>query len=206
MKQAPEWLENVAKKAQNHDVDVAFYSCARAHPRRLMFKPRISLAACLSALIAFVTHAQPQTDPRQQLIGAWRLVSWTDHLVEGGTRPNARTVGSLMYSDANRMCAIIMDPSRPKWSDDGSPTGPEAVSAIRGLTAYCGTYEVNAAEGFVVHHVDVESRPNRVGAERKRFFSSDGNDRLSLRVDPSELPGVKSSTLIWERVEAAPAR
>jgi hypothetical protein len=171
-----------------------------------MSRAHISLAGCLGALIAFLTHAQPQTDPGQQLIGTWRLVSWTDHLLDGGTRPNARTVGQLMYADTNRMCAMFMDPSRPKWSDERNPTAPEAVSAILGLTAYCGTYEVNAAEGFVVHHVDIEGRPNLVGAERKRFFGFDGNERLSLRVDPSEQPGVKSSTLIWQRVEIAPVR
>jgi hypothetical protein len=57
------------------------------------------------------------------------------------TAARGRTRGALdylIYTDANRMCALLMDPNRPKWKDPRAPTGAEATSAILGMTAYCG--------------------------------------------------------------------
>jgi hypothetical protein len=37
-----------------------------------------------------------------------------------------------------------------------APTPEEAVASITGLGAYCGTFRVNATEGSVVHHMEIE--------------------------------------------------
>ena len=87
--------------------------------------------------------------------------------------------------------------------DPRRPTGTEAVSGFAGLTAYCATYEINMEDRSVVHHVDIEARPNLVGIERTRFFTFEGRNRLALRLDTSEVAGVDSATLVWERVETA---
>ena len=82
-----------------------------------------------------------------------------------------------------------------------TPTPAEALSAITGLGAYCGTYEVNVGEGFVLHHVEMEKSPNAVGTTRKRFFTFNGPDQVVLRVDPSELvPPRTDVTVVWNRV------
>jgi len=160
-----------------------------------------ALAAGLLMLVALESVAHAQTEPAQLVRGTWRLVSWTERLVDGSTRPNAQTVGYLIYTDAGRMCAMFMDPNRPKWNEPRAPTGTEALSAISGMTSYCGTYEINPRDGFIIHHVEIETRPNLVGLARRRLFSFEGNDRLILRVDPSETPGIVSATLVWERVQ-----
>ena len=55
--------------------------------------------------------------------------------------------------------------------------------------------------GFVIHHVEIDKVPNRVGLNRKRWFTFQGPNRVALRVDTPELnPPVVESTLIWERV------
>lgn len=143
--------------------------------------------------------ARPTAEPAS-LVGAWRLVSWDERLADGTTRRSPRRVGSLMYSDSGRMCGVIMDPDRPAWRS--LPQDGEVRVAFDGLVSYCGAYEVHAAEGFVVHHVDIEKSPGAVGANRKRWFAFEGPDRLVLRVDPAETdPAIAESRLIWERVK-----
>jgi hypothetical protein len=61
--------------------------------------------------------------------------------------------------------------------------------------------EVNLEESFVVHHVELELRPNSVGILRRRFFEFTGPDQIVLTVDPAELnPPVVDSTVVWQRV------
>ena len=57
-------------------------------------------------------------------------------------------------------------------------------------------------EGFVLHHVEVAVRPNLVHVTRKRWFTFEGPNRVTLRIDPSELtPPTVEGTVIWERVQ-----
>ena len=163
---------------------------------------RSILLASVLLLVGAEPYAQPQTDAARQLVGTWRLVSWTNRLADGRTQSNSRS-GYLIYSDENRMCAVLIDPKAPKWGDPRQPTGTEAISGFAGLTAYCAPYEINIQERSVIHHVDIEAKPNLVGIERKRFFTFEGRNRLTLRLETSEVAGVDSATLEWERVEAA---
>ncbi len=149
-------------------------------------------------------QARSQDAVANQFIGVWRLVSTEERLADGTTRPNPvfgpNGVGSLMYSGAKRMCAVLVNPARPKWVDPSNPTEQEVRSAMNGLVAYCGTYDVDTREGSVVHHVELDTVPNRIGTDRKRFFTFTGN-RLVLRLAPPLPEGVPESSLTWERVK-----
>ena len=160
-------------------------------------RARLLTVLAASALCGSGVSAQKAFDPKA-LVGAWRLVSWDVTQADGSVRRNPMSVGSLMYSDSGRMCGVIMDPNRKALS---RPPADEEIRAVyNGLVAYCGTYEVDAKAGFVVHHVDLEKSPASVGIVRKRWFTLEG-DRLSLRIDSAELPaGQKESRLVWERV------
>lgn len=146
-------------------------------------------------------HTQAQDDVAKQLIGVWRLVSRPQVLADGTPRESPVSDGYIIYTDTNRMCAVIVDPKRPKWAEASSPTAAEALSSINGLNAYCGRVEVHAKEGFVLHYVELEKSPNKVGSIRKRWFKFDGPNRITLRSDTSEIPGVAEGSLIWERVQ-----
>jgi hypothetical protein len=151
--------------------------------------------ACLSALLV----APAAADDASKLVGAWRLVSWEARLADGTIRRNPMNTGSLIYSDSGQMCAVIMNPDRAKWS--GRPDDVQVRAAWDGVVAYCGSYDVHGAEGFVLHHVDLEKTPSIVGTTRKRWFTFDAAGRLTLRVDPAENgPNVVESRLVWERV------
>src|SRR5688572_5277244 len=129
-------------------------------------------AALFSCAMTNTSNAQSAADVARQFIGTWRLVSWTQRLADGTTRPDPRNVGYLIYSDAGYMCYASMAANRPHWASETSPTGAEAVATMGApLNAYCARVEMRAAEGYVLHHVEVDKVPNIVGRTRKRWFT-----------------------------------
>ena len=58
-------------------------------------------------------------------------------------------------------------------------TPEEVDTAFEGYISYCGSYEVNEQERFVIHRLELSWFPNLVGTEQKRFFEFAG-DRLTL--------------------------
>ena len=137
-----------------------------------------------------------------QLVGTWRLVATQQRLPDGTVRPELglgpRGVGYIMYSDTGRMCAFLSNPDRPKLKSPNAPTEAELRATFEGLISYCGSYEVNETDGYILHHVEMAKAPNDVATVRKRYFTLSGN-RLVLR--PSPLPeGIKEWTIEWERV------
>jgi hypothetical protein len=149
------------------------------------------------------TQAQSQDDAAiaKRFVGTWRLVSWPQRMTDGTTKQNPKSVGYLIYTDDGHMCFVTMNPNRPKWKS-GTPTADEMATSLGGdgFNAYCSAVEIHAKEGFVLHKVELDGNPSNVGTVRKRWFTFDGPNRLSLRIDQNG-PGVTESTLIWERVQ-----
>jgi len=162
----------------------------------------LSMAALLVTVLAPL-EAQLTDSVARSFVGTWRLVSWSQRLTDGTTRHDPRTVAHIIYTPDGRMCSLGMDPRRSRWQSATSPTPDEALAAAgkSAFYAYCANVEVNASEGFVLHHVEIDRSPNAVGSVSKRWFTFQGTDRVALRVDPSELTApVVESTLTWERV------
>jgi hypothetical protein len=124
-------------------------------------------------------------------------------MTDGTVRPDPQTGprgrGYIMYSDTGRMCAVLADPDRPTWVSETAPSDAEVRRAFDGLVAYCGTYEVNDTQAYVVHHIEMDRVPNLAGKDRKRYFVFSGN-RLVLRPAPPLPAGVQEWTVEWERV------
>jgi Lipocalin-like domain len=148
------------------------------------------------------SRAQSQEDIAKQFAGLWRLVSNPQRLIDGTTREGSNSVGYAFFdANAGRMCFLSMNPNRPQWKSEATPTAEEGLSAIRGFGAYCATIEIHAKEGFMFRHYEINQTPNAVGRATKRWYTFQGTDRMSLRVDASELnPPVVESTFVWERV------
>ena len=153
--------------------------------------------------LSSTSHAQSQTDIAKQLAGMWRLVSNPQRLADGTTRQGTNTIGYAFFdAKATHMCFLSMNPNRPQWKSENAPTPEEGLSAIRGLGSYCATIELHPKEGFMLRHYDINQTPNAVGRATKRWFTFDGKDRMTLRVDPSELnPPVTETLFVWERVQ-----
>jgi hypothetical protein len=140
---------------------------------------------------------------RARLVGTWRFVSASQRMADGTVRPDPQTgpkgKGYIIYTETGQMCAMIANPDRPQWKSEAAPQEDELRSALAGLVAYCGTYEVNETEKYVVHHIELDRVPNRAGTDRKRYVSLSGN-RLILR--PADLPeGMQAWEVVWKRAE-----
>jgi hypothetical protein len=164
----------------------------------------------LLALVVFtwsaplaLLHGQSTNSLRDQLVGTWRLVSSTQRLADGTVKTDPQTgphgVGYIVYTESGRMCVVIGNPERSRWASVQAPTDKELRNAFDGLVTYAGTFEVNEAERYVVHHVEVDKVPNGAGTDRKRFCSLSGN-RLTLRAGPPLSAGVTELSIVWERV------
>jgi hypothetical protein len=168
---------------------------------------KVSIALVV-ALVAFSGTPVPtgeQRSPRsdERLVGTWRLVAARQRMTDGTIRPDPQTgpegIGYIMYSETGRMCAVLGDPDRAKWASETTPSDTEVRRAFDGLVAYCGTFEVNDAQGSVVHHIQLDRVPNLAGTDRKRYFSLSGR-RLVLRPVPPLPPGVQEWTVEFERL------
>ena len=156
----------------------------------------------------------PEIDPSASalamaLIGAWRLESTRQRLVDGSERPSPlygpNGIGYLVYSASGHMCAILASPERPKWVDAGNPTETELRSTHAHFAAYCGRFEVNEAEGLLIHQIELHVNPNLCGDVAVRRVRLDGA-RLELRPLEDELPeGVVEYVLTWLRCEQSTA-
>ena len=151
------------------------------------------------------SHAQSTDDIARQLSGMWRLTANTQRLADGTTRQGTNGVPNIGYAffDAtgSHMCFLMMTPNRPLWAGP-APTPEEGLAALRGINAYCATLEIHAREGFMDRRYDINQNPNAVGRVTRRWFSFEGADRMTLRVDDAELTKPVVETLfIWERVK-----
>jgi len=161
-----------------------------------------SFALATALLCSVQTAVAQKQDADDRLVGTWRLVS-TEVTYNNGTKgpipylgPNGKAY--LVYTPDRHMCVALMNPDRPMWSSPSTVTEREAKSTVDGFSAYCGTFEVNAAEALVTHHAEIALTPNDVGGAWKRRFHFEGNQ---LILEPVELdPPITSRSLTWERV------
>ena len=150
--------------------------------------------------------AKPKSPITSKLVGSWKLVV-LEGVVGGRQIPRQERAGLLMYDAAGRMSVQIMPRDRPKFASATrlQGTDDEIRTAFAGYIAYFGSYEVNEAEGVVIHHLEGSIFPNEVGRDNIRYYEFSG-DQLTLiptnMVDGKLTP--KSSAtfrLIWERVK-----
>ena len=142
---------------------------------------------------------------KERFFGRWKLVSWkieqtNGDLIDPPIGPNP--LGWIMYHPGGYMCVALMRPERPQFVSNRlmEATPEEVKAAFDGYISYCGCYEVNAQERFVIHRLELSWFPNWVGTEQKRFFEFAG-DRLTLTTPPlTELGDARVHRLIWQRV------
>jgi hypothetical protein len=147
--------------------------------------------------------AQSTDEVARQLSGMWRLVANPQRLADGTVRPG--TNGSVGYASfdgtGSHMCFLMMSPNRPVWKSANAPTPEEGLAALRGINVYCATLEIHASEGYMDRRYEINQNPNAVGRTTRRWFSFQGPDRMTLRVDAAELTSPVVETLfVWERV------
>jgi hypothetical protein len=145
--------------------------------------------------------AQSTDDVARQLSGMWRLVGNPQRRADGTTRQGTNVGYAFFDASGHHLSSPTMTPNRPGWKSGTAPTPEEELAALRGINMYCATLEIHAQEGFMDRRYDINQNPNAVGRTTRRWFSFDGPDRMTLRVDPAELaPPVVETLFVWERV------
>ncbi len=118
-----------------------------------------------------------------QLVGVWRLVSYTD-LQEGredsfpfGPEPE----GFLIYTPDGFVSAQLMKPGRSLFQsrDWRGGTPDEYQHAGSGYIAYCGVYEVDEKKQTVTHIPSIALVPKLILKGQLRLITLSG-DRLTL--------------------------
>jgi hypothetical protein len=115
---------------------------------------------------------------REKFVGIWRLESIT---TDGKVNPvrGGKPIGYIFYTASGEMGAMIQ-PDRPPVATAGrEPSPQEAQAALKGYTAYFGTYTVDEKAKVVTHHRKASVQPGyEVDAQRRYRFEP--GDRLVL--------------------------
>jgi hypothetical protein len=158
----------------------------------------------VSAAIAFVTSAHPQTPGNSaSLVGTWKVVL-VDNILPDGSRiqlygPNPQ--GILTFDASGHYSLQIMRADRPRFAanDKSKGTPEEYQAAVQGTNAHFGTYSVGEDGRSIVFHIEHASFPNWEGIEQKRPFTLAGDD-LTYAV-PTPTTGAKvTGEVKWKRV------
>jgi hypothetical protein len=139
---------------------------------------------------------------RDRFLGAWELVTTEQRLTDGSKRPYRQAgpngKGYLIYTADGHMCGELMNPDRPVWKDRRSPSDAEKASAIDGLIAYCGRYEIDETNKVIYHYPEVAWSPNYVGTKQARPYKFNG-DLLTFSGKVVDEPGVESYSITWRK-------
>jgi hypothetical protein len=162
------------------------------------------------AAMSTVVAAQAPASDTAKFVGTYSLIiteqkdpatgKWT-------SSPTFNSNGYIIYSNTGQMAVHIQPKVRQRLSSPPKPE--EAQAAIRGYTAYFGTYTVNEKEKFVTHHRVGQINPGGA-VDAKRFYdfvtTPQGRERLILTPAPADGGGKEKATshLIWERQHHAP--
>jgi hypothetical protein len=163
---------------------------------RFMHVAVIGLALLLSPTIAFAGE--------NPVLGTWKLKSFVREVTATGEKINQmgeHPNGYLSYSADGRMYAIVTAGNRLKPLE-ANPTDEQRVKLHQTMTAYAGTYTVQADK--VIPHVDISWNEAWTGTDQVRFTKLDGNV-LTITTAPNKSPmdGREGrSVLVWEKVKS----
>ena len=137
-----------------------------------------------------------------KFVGTWKLVAFEGQLV-----PKRSWAGLLIYDTTGHMAAQLLPLDRPKFASGNRLQGTleEIKAAFDGYFADFGPYEVNEAEGVVIHHVKGSIFPNDVGRDNIRYYEFSGDQLIFIptnMVDGKLTPKSSATVrLTWERVK-----
>ena len=123
------------------------------------------------------------------LLGTWKMLSWTRRAVASGEISDAMgpdPIGYLSYQPDGRMTAVVVERHRPAPKGT-TPTDEEKVALFDSMLAYAGSYTLE--DGKVIHHVDASWNPIWGTSDLVRPYILDG-ERLVIH----SAPGVDPTT------------
>lgn len=136
------------------------------------------------------------TATAQDLIGAWRLESWS--LIYSDGRPPEFPLGPdahgiIMYTADGHVTATLMRAGR---ANAAPATDAEKARAYGDSFAYAGRYEVR--DGAVYHSIEIATNPSLVGFTSTRHIAMSG-DQLTLSGPDFTADQPRTQQIVWQR-------
>src|SRR5215510_13530032 len=146
---------------------------------------RIGASAIIILGLAWLSGSAvgQQTSAKEQLVGAWSLVSIEFVRPDGGRSATfgASPKGIAFFDAGGHYIISVMRSDRPKYAINNfaEGTAEENKATAQGTITYFGTYSVSEGDRTIAIHVEGSSFPNWNGADQKRIVTITG-DQLKL--------------------------
>lgn len=145
---------------------------------------------------------------REQLIGAWKLVSYIEIPLDLSTPTHPmseKPMGIIMYTPDGFMSAQLMHPQRNNFSsgDWFNGTDEEYIQEASTYIAYTGPFHVDEEKQTLTHSMFISLFPNWTGQTQPRVVKIEG-DLLHLSTASPIVSGGKlvNAFLTWKKVDA----
>ena len=180
------------------------YSCEIEGKETTMNRRTIIGSSAAAVIFAFVSKKATAQRKRlkDQLVGAWRLVSFDSFDSSGAKVPNMEggDLKGLLILTSNGYMSVQMIASFPKLAskDRMKTTSDEEKAVAHGVLSYFGTYSINDTDKTITYLIQSSSFPNQVGAPAKRVVTLTGDE---LKIDnPGRQAGGRTVT-VWRRAK-----
>jgi hypothetical protein len=115
-----------------------------------------------------------QSELAHQIIGSWKMLSWTYEVLETGEIHDAlgkNPKGYIHYLADGRMMVLVLKAAR-SMPTSLVPTDEEKLALYDSMFAYAGTYSVEADR--VIHHLDMSWNRTWEGTDQIRLLKIEG--------------------------------
>jgi hypothetical protein len=156
------------------------------------------------ALPATTALAQQQS-LKDQLVGAWTLISAVDVRADG-SRINpwgANPKGAYTFDAHGLFVQVVMRSDLPKFAKRAEGTAEQNKAVVQGSISYYGTYSINEADKIIDVHINGSSFAASNDTDAKRVIASLTADQMTiinLIITTSTGADVKSEST-WRRVK-----
>jgi hypothetical protein len=140
---------------------------------------------------------------KNAIVGSWEIEAVESRNDDGSVDhpfgPAPR--GLLVYTPEGLVTVHLAGTNRARFASEDHLKGTpdELKMAFATYVAYFGRFELNEAEGVILHHVEGSAFPNWVGNVQRRNISLEG-DRLTLSTQPMMIGDrTRTSVLVWRR-------
>ena len=163
----------------------------------------LSAAAALGLALATSPAIGQQKTLKEQLVGAWTLVSFESFDASGAKVPNIEGTdlkGLLILADNGRLSFQIIAAFPKIASKDRMKTTPAEDKAVaHGVLSNFGTYTVSESDKTINFRIERSSFPNQVtGNDAKRVATLTGDE---LKLDnPGRTAGGRTVN-VWRRAK-----
>jgi hypothetical protein len=170
-----------------------------------MYRQRIigiyATAALAMSLLAGSTAGQ-QKSIREELLGAWSLVS-IEFVRPDGSRLStfgADPKGIAFFDAGGHYIISVMRSDRAKYAINNfaEGTAEENKATAQGAITYFGTYSVSEADRTIAIHIEGSSFPNWNGVDQKRIFAIMGDE---LKLTSPAATGAGTAEVVWKRAK-----